>query len=125
MNKSLTIAAILMALTCAIHVFAGGPEYHVIYQNVLPTPYLASMAAVLWHGITINLLVLAAALLWLAKHPNKALAVTLCVMQLGWAVLFLFYGFTMLGGPWPMPQWLIFLAIPLLTLYGMSKPRVT
>ncbi|MCK0094835.1 hypothetical protein MWU60_04590 [Yoonia sp. F2084L] len=123
MNRPLIIAACLMVLTTAIHVFAGGPEYHVIYQDVLPTAHLASMAAVLWHAVTINLLLLAAALFWLARHPNPALSVAVCAMQLGWAGLFLFYGIGMLGSPWAMPQWVIFLAIPLLTFYGTTRPR--
>lgn len=110
-----------MVLTFGIHVFAGGPEYHVAYQDTLPTAHLAAMAAVLWHAVSVNLLVIAAALLWLARYPNRALAFTLCVMQLGWAVLFLFYGITTLGSPWPMPQWVIFLATPLLTIYGSRQ----
>ena len=121
MNIPLTLAAGLMALTAGIHVFAGGPEYHAIYQDILPTPYLASMAAVLWHAVTVNLIVFAAALLWLTARPSRGLAITISAMQLGWAVLFLYYGIGVLGSPWPMPQWVIFLIIPLLTLYGSRQ----
>lgn len=124
MNIPHAIAAGLMILTAGIHVFAGGPEYHDAYQTILPNAHLASMAAVLWHAVTVNLIVFAVAFFWLMRHPSAPLAIALTVVQLGWAALFLFYGLTMLGSPWPMPQWAIFVAIPLLTLYGMRQRRV-
>lgn len=123
MNIPLAIAAGLMVLTIGAHVFGGGPEYHAAYQQVLP-PYLASMAAVLWHAVTISLTVFALALIWLIRHPSPPLAYAISAMQIGWAALFLFYGFTMLGSPWPMAQWTIFIIIPLLTLYGVRQRYV-
>ena len=124
MNIPLATAAGLMTLTIGAHVFGGGPEYHAVYQQVLPTPHLSSMAAVLWHAVTISLAVFAAALIWLARNPSPPLAYAISAMQIGWAALFLFYGLTMLGSPWPMAQWTIFIIIPLLTLYGVRKRRV-
>ncbi|WP_341366176.1 hypothetical protein [Yoonia sp. BS5-3] len=124
MNIPYAAAGGLMLLTAGIHVFAGGPEYHSSFQTQLPNQHLASMAAVLWHAVTINLLVFAAAYLWLSKYPSTAVMAVVGVIQLGWAGLFLFYGITMLNSPWPMPQWVIFLAIPLLSLYGLHKARV-
>jgi hypothetical protein len=121
MNLSLKIAAGLMVLTIGAHVFGGGPEYHAAYQDVLPTAHLASMAAVLWHAVTVSLIVFACALIWLVRFPSLPLAVAISAMQLGWAVLFLIYGLSMLGSPWPMPQWIIFIAVPLLTLYGTQQ----
>jgi hypothetical protein len=123
MNIPVAIAAGLMTLTIGAHVFGGGPEYHVVYQQVLPTQHLASMAAVLWHAVTVSLIVFLGALFWLVGHPSRPLAFAISAVQLGWAALFLFYGITMLGSVWPMPQWVIFIAIPLLTLYGTRQHR--
>ncbi len=124
MNVPLTLAGSIMVLTAGIHVFAGGPEYHDVYQSVLPTPHLAAMAAVLWHAITVNLIVSAGAYFWLAQHPSRPFLVALAAMQLGWTALFLFYGTTMLGSLWPMPQWVIFLTTVLLTIYGARQRDV-
>jgi hypothetical protein len=118
MNIPLTIAGAIMTLTAGIHVFAGGPEYHDAFQTVLPTPHLAAMSAVLWHAITVNLIVFAGAYFWLARHPSRPLMIALAAMQIGWTMLFVFYGTTMLGSLWPMPQWIIFGVTVLLTLYG-------
>ncbi len=124
MNIPITIAGAIMVLTTGVHVFAGGPEYHDVYQTVLPTAHLASMAAVLWHAITINLIVFAVAYFWLAQHPSRPLMIALAAMQIGWIGLFLFYGTSMLGSLWPMPQWVIFSATVLLTIYGARQRDV-
>lgn len=125
MNIPLLIATVVTCLTVLLHIFGGGPQYHDAYQQVLTSPELAAMAAVLWHAVTVCLIVFAAALAWLARHPNRPLAIALSAMQFGWAALFVFYGITMLGTLWIMPQWVIFCAIPLLTLYGSRQPRPT
>lgn len=124
MNIPLTLAGTIMTLTAGIHVFAGGPEYHAVYQTVLPTAHLAAMSAVLWHAITINLIVFAGAYFWLSRHPSRPLLIALAAMQAGWTLLFLFYGATMLGSLWPMPQWVIFTATVLLTIYGLRQRDV-
>ncbi len=121
MNIPLTLAGAIMVLTTGIHFFAGGPEYHDIYQDVLPTAHLAAMSAVLWHAITVNLIVFSGAYFWLARHPSRPLLITLAAMQIGWTALFIVYGTTMLGSLWPMPQWVIFLATVLLTIYGARQ----
>ena len=124
MNIPFTLAGVIMVLTTGIHVFAGGPEYHDVYQTVLPTAHLAAMSAVLWHAITINLIVFAGAYFWLARHPSPPLLIALAAMQIGWVALFLFYGAHMLGSLWPMPQWIIFMAVLLLTIYGARQRDV-
>ena len=124
MNIPFAIAGAILVLTAGIHVFAGGPEYHDVYQSVLPTPHLAAMSAVLWHAVTVNLIVFAAAYFWLARHPSRPLAMALAAIQAGWVGLFLFYGSSMLGSVWPMPQWIIFTAVLLLTIYGARQRDV-
>lgn len=123
MNRPILAAAVLMILTLFVHVFAGGPEIHQLIQtSALPTG-LRAVSAVLWHAVSVNLLVFSVALLWLAKHPNPPLGLTISFIQLGWAALFLYYGASMLATVWLMPQWLIFLTIPALTFWGQWPKR--
>ena len=123
MNIPIIICAAFMTLITGVHVIGGGPEYHAEYQSTLPTAHLTSMAGVLWHAITVNLAVMSVSLFWLARNPSAPLAAALSAIQIGWAVLFLYYGLTQLGSPWPMPQWIPFLLIPLLTFYGLRQHR--
>lgn len=115
------LASALMALTFFIHVFAGGPEVHTPLQVALADQGLAAFAAVLWHAVTVVLAVLAAGLWVLAQRHDPALEAVLSAIQLGFAALFVFYGLTRLGALAPMPQWIIFLAIPALTRFGQSR----
>ncbi|MFN3953629.1 MAG: hypothetical protein ACK4LQ_04190 [Pararhodobacter sp.] len=110
--------ALLMALTVLVHVFLGGPEYHLPYQRELEDPLLRAMAAVLWHAVTVVLAVLAAGLVWLAHRPDPALEAVISGIQIGFAALFLWYGAVQLGSLVPMPQWIIFLLLPALTRLG-------
>ena len=112
------ITAALMALTFLVHVFMGGPEFHEPYQTVLDDPLLRAMAAVLWHAVSVVLAVLALGLWLLARRPDPALEAVISGVQLGFAGLFLWYGMVQLGSLMPMPQWMIFLALPVLTRLG-------
>lgn len=115
------IAAILMAVTLGIHLFMGGPEVHEAMVASLPVPGLKAFASILWHAVSVNLLVFTFALASLARHPNRALEATLAATQIGFAALFLAYGAMVLGTVWPMPQWIIFLGIPALTRFGQRR----
>jgi hypothetical protein len=118
------VAAALMAATFCLHVFGGGPEIHVpIQASSLPLP-LRAISAVLWHAVTVLLSIQVFALVWLARYPDYAMALLLASIQLGFAMLFLFYGQTMLGTVWLMGQWTIFLALAALILWGarLRKP---
>jgi hypothetical protein len=112
------LAAGLMAATFVLHVFGGGPEIHQpIQASSLALP-LRAISAVLWHGISVLLAIQAVALVWLARHPNRDMAVLLAAVQIGFAGLFLYYGQTMLGTVWQLGQWTIFLALAALILWG-------
>lgn len=111
-------AAALMAGTTGLHVFGGGAEFHVpIQASALDLP-LRAISAVLWHFVTLMLAVQSIALLWLARHPDWALAALLASIQIGFAGLFLYYGQTMLGTVWVLGQWTIFAALATLIIWG-------
>lgn len=111
-------AAGLMALTVGIHVFLGGQGVHLPLLAAVPDVGLAAFISVLWHAVTVVLIVLTIGLFRLAYHPDRSLEAVLSAIQLGFAALFLFYGATRLGTIWPMPQWVIFIGIPVLTRFG-------
>lgn len=85
-------AAALMGAAVLIHVFAGGPDVHAPLQAALPDNGLAAFAAVLWHGITVVLIVLGYGLWVLAGRRDLALEIVLSGIQIGFAALFLFLG---------------------------------
>lgn len=117
------LSAALMAVTFFIHVLSGGPEVHVPLQAALPDPGLAAFAAVLWHAVSVVLASLALDLFVLARRRDPAFEAVLAAIQIGFALLFVFYGVTRLGTLAPMPQWIIFLAIPALTRFGQSRKK--
>jgi hypothetical protein len=117
------ISAALMAFTFLIHVIAGGKGVHAPLQAALTDPGLAAFAALLWHAVTVVLAVSAVGIWVLANRQDPALEAILSAIQLGLAALFIFYGLTRLGTLFLMPQWIIFLAIPLLTRFGQSRER--
>jgi len=119
------LAAVLMGATFLIHVFAGGPEVHAPMLAALSEPDLGAFASILWHAVTVVLAVLAVGLWGLAERRDPLLEAVLSGIQLGFAGLFLFYGLARLGTVWPMPQWVIFLAIPALTRFGQTRRRPT
>lgn len=112
MQRLTLLAAILMVGTCAIHAFVGGPEVHGPIQASDLPPLLRAVSAVVWHGVTVILAAFALALFWMARHPNKPMAVLIIGVLLGFAALFFTYGLSAMGNVWDMPQWIIFLVQP-------------
>lgn len=123
MNPPILAASALMAITTAVHVFSGGPEIHVPIQASSLSADLRAISAVIWHAITVILAGFAVALVWLSLKRNEPLAWLIIGVQLGFAALFIFYGLTMLDSLWPMPQWIVFLIIPTIMLWGMRRQR--
>lgn len=119
MNKPMLLACALMGVTTCVHVFGGGPEIHQPIQTSDLPSYLRAISAVLWHAVTVILMAFAIALAWVSLHPNRPLEWMIALVQVGFAGLFLFYGVAILGTPWPMPQWVVFLLIPGVMLFGM------
>lgn len=120
MNVIVLLAAVLMTLTVFVHVVMGGAEI-MVPLRATPLPRLVrAVMDVIWHGITVVLICLAGGLYWLAWHDNPALLLMINAIQVGFAVLFIWYGATQLRSLWPMPQWLVFLGVPALTLWGVA-----
>ena len=118
-NRSYAVAALLMTLTVGLHVFGGGPEVHdPIRASALPD-VVRAIGSVLWHGVTWMLILMAVALGWLTYHRNIALFVMVAAVQAGFAALFVFYGWTVLGTLWLTPQWIIFTVIPAVMFFGL------
>ncbi len=118
MNIPIAVAVGLTGLTTLVHVLAGGPDVHEPIQDSDLSDYLRALSAVLWHAVTVTLIVFTLALIWLVRRPNQALAWVISAVQVGFAGLFIFYGITRLGTLWLTPQWIIFLTIPALTVWG-------
>ncbi len=121
MNKPMMAAAVLSAATVLLHVIGGGTDVHAPIQASNMDLALRAISAVIWHFVSLMLALQAVGFYAVARGPNRELAWFLIAIQLGTAVLFLFYGATMLGTVWIMGQWTIFLAIGALGLWGMKK----
>jgi hypothetical protein len=113
------IAAAVMAATFFLHVIGGGADYHTPMQAAPIDLLLRAVSAVVWHGISAILALQAVALLWLSRHPDRAMSAFLLALQIAFAGIFLFYGQTMLGTIWVMGQWTIFLVLAGLIAWGM------
>jgi hypothetical protein len=122
-NRSYAIAAALMGLTVGLHVFGGGPEIHdPIRASALPD-VVRAIGSVLWHAVTWMLVLMAAALAWLSVRRDTALFAMVVAMQGGFAALFIFYGWTVLGTLWETPQWVIFCVIAAVMFLGFWQDR--
>lgn len=114
------IAAALMAATVAIHVFLGGPEVHDPMLAVVADAKLNAFVSVLWHAVTVVLIALTGGLAVLSFRRDLAMEAILSGLQIGFAALFVAYGLIRLGNLTDMPQWIIFLSIPLVTRIGQA-----
>lgn len=124
MNRLMGLAAGLMALTTAIHVFMGGPEVSLpVQQSDLPE-VVRAVSIVVWHAITWILAVLALAIAYMAVRPNAGLFWMTVAIQAGFATLFVWYGLVQLGNLTEMPQWIIFSGVPALMLWAERRQPV-
>jgi|GEM_PF-910005 len=113
-------AAALMAATVAIHVFLGGPEVHDPMLAVVTDTKLNAFVSVLWHAVTVVLITLTGGLAVLSFRRDLAMEAVLSGLQIGFAALFIASGLIRLGNLTDMPQWIIFLSIPLATRIGQA-----
>lgn len=123
MNPWMIAASLLLWLTTYVHVFMGGPEIHVPIQMSDLDAAVRGVGAVIWHAVTVILIAFAIACAALARRANRAMALLVIGIQLGFAALFIFYGITLLGTLWIMPQWVIFTLIPAVMALGLRHSR--
>ncbi|MCF6232888.1 MAG: hypothetical protein L3J36_07310 [Rhodobacteraceae bacterium] len=118
MNILMLLAAGLMSVTVLIHVLMGGPEIMMPLRESGLHPVIRAVMDVIWHAITLVLICMAVALFWLAWNPNTALLMIVSAISVGFGVLFIWYGLTQLQSLWTMPQWIVFLGVPALAVWG-------
>lgn len=121
MNKEFVGLSILMAGTVLGHVYLGGPEFPDQFSAELTSDKLRAMSLALWHAATVVLIAFSVSYLILARRPNPALLWLTSLIQLAWVLLFICYGMAFLGEIWTMPQWVLFLAFPLLALWAERR----
>lgn len=116
-------AGILSLFTSAIHVLAGTPEImSPLLASTLP-PGVKGVVDVMWHQITVLLLLGSGASILAAKRTAWRLPVALLIgghFALI-AVLFLVLGAIWFSSLWPMPQWVLFGAMAILLLVGWRR----
>ena len=124
MNIGYLLSGLGSAVTFGLHIWGGGPEFLDAYLTTLSDPRLRAMSVVLWHAVSLALALQAIALFWLARTPSRPLGMYIAAGQVGWAILFLIVGQTMLGTVWDFVQWIVFLFLAGLSLWGVVKaPR--
>ena len=123
MSKRLTLAALILGATTAIHVFLGGPEVYAPLWDAAPDRTLQLYTALLWHFVTAFFILSALGMGWAARAPaarrQTVLGVTALTLAMGG--LFFALGLTLLGEPWTAPQWIICLLIAALTLSKSAR----
>jgi hypothetical protein len=127
MNKPLLIASLLTAFIAAVHIFAGGADIAapLLASSLADEPRLTLYAV--WHLVTVTL-VLSAIALYVSAQPRYAvathyLALFISVLWLCFGAVFLLIASTQPGEDLflKMPQWILFLPVGLLGLWGSSR----
>ncbi len=118
MNLILLLAAGLMTTTVFVHVFLGGPEIMPPVRKAAIPVQVRAVMEVIWHGITVVLICIAGGLFWLVWNDNPALLWVISAIQVGFGGLFIWYGARQLRNLWVMPQWVVFLGVPALSVWG-------
>ncbi|SFK24844.1 hypothetical protein SAMN04488518_103243 [Pseudovibrio ascidiaceicola] len=123
MNKWLFASGILSLLLMLVHVFLGGPEIHDPVLGSTLNPRVIAVLSVVWHGITVVMLVNGVLLLAAAYRPYLVIGVVWVVIGQygGFALLFIFYGLSHLGNLMAMPQWVAFTIIAGCVAMGMRR----
>ena len=124
MNYFMWGASALMGLTTGVHLFLGTGEIMTpILSSETLHPVVQSTTLVVWHMVTLVLAVSTVAMAYLAKQPNKALALFIMTLHFGFAAIFLYVTLTMFGALFTLPQWSAFLLDGLLMLASVILPK--
>lgn len=123
MNKPLLAASCLSFLTCAVHVFLGGPRIHDALMASDASDYARAVGSVVWHATSAILFINSLALIHAARNRAAARPVVWMVLAhyLAFAGLFLACGVVRFGSILVMMQWTAFLAVSLLALWGIAR----
>ena len=127
MNRSLVIAALLAALTAAIHIFAGGADVAapLLASSIAGEPKLTLYAV--WHMASVALAMSAVAM-FVGSFPRHAHAARYLVFFV--SALWCAFGLVFLsviavqpesGWLFKLPQWVLLLPVGLLGLWGGSN----
>lgn len=122
MNYFIAGAAALMGLTSAVHIFAGTGEIMspIVAADVLD-PAIRAIAMVVWHMVSLVLVLSTLAIGYLAVRSNSALGSFVVASQFGFALIFLYYNITQFGALFVLPQWTVFVLCPVLMLVPRFK----
>jgi len=119
MRLPLSISACILLMTALIHATMGWQEVIIPLIDAAPpaTPLHTTLMA--WHMLTVEFVVLALWLAWLAWRKealSKSSALFLCALLLGHALASIVSGWMAFGNLTELPQWTLFVAasIPLL-----------
>lgn len=129
MNRLLVIAAILAAVTTAVHVLAGGPDVAapLLASSMAGEPKLTLYAV--WHMASVVLAMSVPALIVgsLPRHARAARYLVLFVSALWCAFGLVFLCVVAIqpesGWLFKLPQWVLLLPVGLLGLWGASTLR--
>ncbi len=126
MNKWLLSAGILSLLLVFVHVFLGGPEIHDPVLSSDLDPVVIAVLSVIWHGITIVMLVNGVLLLAAASQERLAAGVawTTIGQYGGFTLLFIYYGLVQLGNLMDMPQWISFVIVTGCAAMGLRRAKI-
>jgi hypothetical protein len=110
-------AAVLMALTTIAHLFGGTVQIMTpIIETQSLDPAIRSISMVVWHMVTLVLLLTTLAIGYIARTESPALKWFIIASQIGFALIFLFYNIKDFGAIFVMPQWVAFVLCPALMI---------
>ncbi len=119
MNRWLFTAGLLSWGTAALHAFGGGPEINDIVQASDLPLLIRSVSAVIWHAITLILILNGAVFVYASINHRIRSAAWLSVAQyLAFAVLFVFFNLKHFDSLMNMPQWILFVTLAGLAAIG-------
>lgn len=121
LNTPVLFAGLTMALTFLVHVFVGGPELYTPLRASNLSMVEWSTLSVVWHFVSMQLLLLAVVLLYLARYRNDGLFSFVLATTIGFALLFIGYGIIDLHSVFLMPQWIAFVVVAGLMLWGVRR----
>lgn len=103
------VAALLMAVTSAAHLFGGEFDVHRPLLALTKTPEEALYVSVLWHGVSVMLILSTIAAAYGVRHHAAATLWLAGVQTCALGLVFIYYGALRAGSLFTAPQWTILL----------------